>query len=229
MVPNLIVSIAGLPKAGKTHLALTFPAPMVVFSFDLGFEIVRAKFAGKEINVKTYSIPILESSHPKPYAQPIWQEFVKDYKKAIWDKEIKTVVVDPATTVWELDRHAYTEELGQKQLLPVQYSEPNARMSALLTEPRISGVNLVLTHYLRDIYVNDKATGELELDGFKRTEGLVDLVLHLQREQRPAKGGGKENFIRTIVKDNRYDLALNGMDFENGSYDDLIALLGVGE
>ncbi len=222
MFPNITVSISGLPKSGKSHLALTFPDPIVVFSFDLGLEPLLKKFSKKNITVKAYPTPIIDTARPKPYAKEIWEQFNKDYKQVIWDKEVKTVILDPATTIWEIVRHSWTEELGQKQLMPVQYSEPNARMSALLTEPRISGVNLVSIHYLKDVYVNDKATGELELDGFKRTEGMVDIVLLNQRQVRQ-----KKNVIVTTIKDHRFELSLNGMELETTTYDELVTLLGL--
>ena len=229
--PNLIVSIAGAPKSGKSHLALTFPDPMLVFSFDIGLEPVLVKFPDKAIEVKTYPIPIVDSVKPRPYAKEIYGQFTKDYKEAIEGGTWKTVVIDTATALYELGRHCRAEELGQENLLQFQYGEVYARLTAVILQPRLNGINLVLTHHLREKYVANEATGAMELDGFKRTEGLVDLVLETRREVRTVvkeNKKGRQNYIVTYIKDNRYDLDLNGEEVEMATYDDLLALLGVG-
>lgn len=228
--PNLIVSVSGAPKTGKTHISLSFPAPLLLFSFDIGYEPVLAKYEGKEIEVKTYPIPIIDSVKPTPYAREIYQQFTKDYKQAIEGTSYKTVVVDTATALYELGRHCRAEELRQENLLQFQYGEVYARLTAVITRARLAGVNLVLTHYMREKYVGNEGTGEMELDGFKRTEGLVDIVLETRRETRvkSGKGGGKDTIIVTRIKDNRYDLSLNEKELEMANYDDLLALLGVG-
>ena len=226
LVPNITVSIAGLPKTGKSHLALTFPEPIIVFSFDLGLEPVLAKFEGKKIGVKTYPIPIIDSIHPKPYAKPIWAQFTKDYKEAIWDKAVKTVVIDTGTALYELARHARTEELGQQQLLRHQYGEVYSRMSALYLEPRISGVNLVITHYTKDVYEDEKPTGEVALDGYKRTNGIADLVLTMARGQTRDKDGKPKTVALTTITDSRFGFELDGLILENTTYNELISLIG---
>jgi len=225
VVPNLIVSISGEPKSGKTHLALSFPKPLLVFSLDIGVERVLPHYQDELdlITVQTYPLPILDTVRPKPYAQPIWADITKDYREALESDKYETIVVDTATALWEVARHAYTEELKQKNLLPVQYGEVNARMSALLTQPRFSGKNLVLTHYLRDRYVNDANTGEQELDGYKRTEGLVDIVIRIER-----KKVGNKTIMRSVITDCGYDRDLCGHTADDMTYQDLLDVLGFG-
>jgi hypothetical protein len=225
MIPNLIVSLTGDPKTGKTHFALTYPEPLVVYSFDLGLDRVLPNFVGKNITVKKFPIPLVDSRRPKPYALEIWNRFYEEYKEDVESGEYATVVVDTGTALAELARHARTEELGQQSLLPVQYGEVNARLSAVLTAPRISGINLVATHHLKDVYVDDKATGEQTLDGYKRTEGLVDIVFTTKRVVRGA-GRDKKTVIELTIKDCGYDLSLCGQTLDNATYDDLIAMLG---
>lgn len=222
MIPNLIVSISGNPKSGKTHLALTFPDPLVIFSFDIGVERVLPHFEGKQIEVKTYPIPILDTTHPKPYAKELAAVISKDYKEAVSSGDYKTVALDTATALYHINCHSWAEELGQKQLLQFQYGEVYSRLSALYMQPRLSGVNLVLTHYLREAYRKNEPTGEMELDGYKRTEGLVDIVLLTERVPKP-KGGAS---IRTRIVDCGFDLELCGYECENMTYQTLVELLG---
>lgn len=225
--PNLVVSISGLPKSGKTHLALTFPDPLLLFSFDIGYEPVLAKFPNKAIEVKTYPIPIIDTVKPKPYAKEIYYQFTDDYHKAVSGGQYKTVVVDTATSLYELGRHCRAEELKQENLLQFQYGEVYARLTAVILQPRLLGVNLVLTHYLREKFVAGEPAGGLELDGFKRTEGLVDLVLEVREGTAQAKGK-KQNINITWIKNNRYDRDLNGQELTDATYQDLLAVLGVG-
>lgn len=225
MRPNIIVSVTGDPKTGKSHFSLTFPEPIVVYSLDMGLDRVLPHFKGKNITVKKYPLPLIDSVRPKAYALPIWNELYSEYKKDVENGEYATIVIDTATALAELARHARTEELGQQSLLPVQYGEVNARLSAVLTAPRISGTNLVVTHHLKDVYVDDKATGEQALDGYKRTEGLVDIVLTTKRVVRGV-GSKKQTVVETTIKDCGFDLELCGMTIDNATYEDIMMLLG---
>ena len=229
VTPNIICSIAGEPKTGKSHLALTFPAKLVVFSLDVGIDPVLAKFKGKDIEVKMYPLPIIDSVKGTGMGKEIlaiWRQMNDDIKAATEDPEVKSIVIDTATALYELARIARAAELGQENLLQFQYGDVYARMKAIIQRPRIAGQNLVLTHYLRDKYIKEQNTGEKELDGWRHTEGEVDLVLVTRRELKTEKGGKKKSIIVTTIKDNRYDLALNGVELEMATYDDLAALVG---
>jgi len=226
--PNLITNIEGKPKSGKTHLALTFPDPMIYFSFDIGLEPVLNKFKDKVVDVKTYPIPIVDSTKPKPYAQSIWSSFTKDYASAIDSTNYQTAVIDTGTILYMLARHARQEELKQPYMLPRDYGEIYARLIALVQRPRVGGMNLVITHWLRDRYVDDKNTGTSELDGWKGTIDYVDLSLRIRREIRDVMVDGKKarkNIIVTSIEDNRYEKDLNGMEFDDVTYEDLISLI----
>lgn len=225
--PNLIVAVSSPPKIGKTHFALTFPKPLKIFSFDLGFKPVLAKFEGQNIDVEEYPLPIIDTMRPKPYANAIWEKFKKDYQDAVGKYE--TLVVDTSTALYEICRHALRERLGQKEILQHQYGEVYANMSGIIMRPIVAGVNLVLTHHLKPIWVDDKDTGEYKLDGYTRTEGLVDVVLRMRREAKIIDGK-KRKVVITTITDTRYDdedLTLSGQELENATYNDLIAVLGL--
>ena len=61
LAPNILASISAKPKSGKTHLSFTFPEPIKVFSFDLGADYVRTKFPDKQIDIKSFVLPVIES------------------------------------------------------------------------------------------------------------------------------------------------------------------------
>ena len=54
----------------------------------------------------------------------------------------------------------------------------------------------------------------------------MDVVVNLEVRQRIRKGEN-ENYIVGIIKDCGFDYKLNGMEFENFTYDDLMLALGV--
>lgn len=237
ITPNICVSIVGNPKSGKTHFSLTFPEPIVVYSFDLrGVELIKHKFGDKAIDVKTFLPPITTTKVPDAKVQELWNKIQADYAETIGSGAYKTVVIDPATMLWEIIRHSFAVEEGKVVVgKPRNYGEPNARMTWIITSPLVSGMNVVVTNYMKDVYKDDMPTGEKALDGFKRTEGLVDVCLLTEMDKRPAsaqerKEGRKEISVpKATIYLCRFDPDLNGLELDRATYDDLIALLGVGE
>lgn len=225
LVPNILVSISGKPKAGKTFLSMSFPAPIKIYSFDLGATYVRTKFPDKEIDIKEFSLPVIESEDAQ-WAEPIWGELMKEYKTDIESGKYQTVVLDTATVVWQICHQAVTEEKNRKKILEIEYFKPNLLMSSFFTRARLGGVNLVTIQYLAPIYVKGENTGQFGVDGWKRTEGNVDLVLEMESKT-IGEGRAARTQMITLVKDNRFDRDLNGQIFVDTTYDELIALLGV--
>lgn len=219
IVPNLIVDVHAPPKTGKTHFMCTFPEPIVVFSFDLGIEPVLQKFKGKDIEVKEYPIPIQMTSKPKPYAKEIWDVFLAEYLEVIEVGKAKTLGIDTGTALYEICRIARSEELG-RSIVPYEYAEVYARMTGVILKPRLAGMNLVITHWMRDEYLDDKKTGRIELDGFRRIVDYVDVSLSMKRQRK-----GNVVSVATTIEDNRYVMNLNGQSVDNLTYDDLVALL----
>jgi len=128
----------------------------------------------------------------------VWQELVTDFVEACQDKDVATLVIDSATQLWTI---CHTSMLQEKQeiqlsngikpedpqfrerLQPVEF--PNERMRTLIYTARSYKKNLVLTHYPRNVYKErfdskgnlvSYKSDDIELDGFKDTVKLVDIV-----------------------------------------------------
>ncbi len=229
VIPNLLCSVSARPKRGKTHFSLTWPDPICVFAFDVkGVNEIVPKFPAKQIDVREYQIPIIDSDPPKPYAEAIWNRFNGEYREVCESGKYKTVVIDTATSLWTIIRHAVAEEVDAKRLIQRQYTLPNLRMNSVFSRAVIAGLNLVVIQYMKNKFVNEKDTGEEVLSGWKQTDGAVDVVLELDRLTRIVAGGKKETYIKAEIVDNRYDLALCGTELVNPTYDDLITVLGFG-
>ena len=226
IIPNLVVAVAAQPKTGKTHFGLTFPEPIVVYSFDIGIEPVLARFKDKKIEVRTYPIPIIDTLHPKPYAREIVSAFRKDFQSDS-SSGYKTLMIDTWTLLYQLYNHARAEELGQEQLLQFQYGEVYTRMDALILQARVLGINLVLTCYLKEKYLKNEATGELVPDGPSHTVGLADVILNMRKETKVFSATKRQTTFYAIIEDNRYDPDMDGLELTNPTYGDLISVLGV--
>ncbi len=228
--PAISVSISGEPKAGKTHLALTFPKPLVIVSLDLGAKMLINKppFEGQEITLREMPLPLFDSLDATGLGfSKFWQEVKNQIYADLDSCKFATVVIDTATALWEVIRYGYNEEEGKTigaSSKARNYGEPNARMYGVYTRAQLAGVNLVLIQYTKDKWENDANTGRRVMDGWNRTEGIVDINLLNRKELNP-KGKGSQ--FKTTIKDNRYDHTTEGTELTMTDYDELITVLGV--
>uniref|UniRef100_A0A6M3IQ34 Putative ATPase domain containing protein n=1 Tax=viral metagenome TaxID=1070528 RepID=A0A6M3IQ34_9ZZZZ len=229
-IPAILVSISGEPKSGKTHLALTFPKPLSIISLDLGAKALLANpfFKGQDITLREMPMPLFDSLDGVGLGfSNFWQEVKKQIYADIDGCKFQTIVIDTATALWEVIRYGFNEEEGKSigaSSKARNYGEPNARMYGIYTRAQVGGVNLVLTQYVKDKWEDDKNTGRRVLDGWNRTEGLVDINLLNKKEPNP-KGKGSQ--FRTTIKDNRFDHTTEGTELLMTDYDELITIMGL--
>ena len=239
----MITAIWGLEKSCKTTLGLTWPKPLKHFDFDLGYERASHRFKGQDIASSKHITPIQLGA--RLYGcKELWYKFITDYNKTLEDKSTATVMVDTATQLWEVCRMAYLQEKQENQapnerlrqsLIPVEYAEPNARMKSIIQAARQHDKHLVLIHYARDEYITrqdpdtgqlkDVRSGKLEIDGFKWTEGLVDLVVHTYIQRTLDKRGDTTGMAPWgVITLSGLDLGMVGQKFEAPNYDSFITL-----
>jgi len=226
----IIFTVIAPPKVGKTHFSMTLPERVIIYSFDLGAQIVRVRpeFKNKDIIIKEYPLPIMDSVQARGQQQEVkavWDKFNKDFQKDVSDPEVKTLVIDTGTHLYEIARIARAAELGQANILQHQYGEVYARIRALIQQARLMGKSLVITHHVRDEYVDDKKTGSLEMDGCKIIPGEVDVVMWLKKTEIKE---GKSKQIVTIgtITDSRWR-EIEGLEMEDPNYSDILAALGI--
>lgn len=237
MIPNLVISVSALPKAGKNHFAYTASDPIKVYCFNGGAEFVARKFPNKQIYVSNYVLPIIESEEQR-WALPVWEQFYAEYNKDIQEGKYVTYVFDTGTEVESFCRQATLEELQEvaemsnrtkKKLATNEYLARNLRMNALYARARNSGANLITLQYLKEQWVKEKGqeraepTGKLILDGWAQTEAQADINLELTVKDK----GGKPTTVARIVS-NRFDRDMNGQTLDDATFDEVVALL-IGE
>ena len=165
---RLVASVGGREKTGKTHVALTAPAPVILFNIDLGTEGVVGKFQegfdGQEAKkVYVYDVRFQRNStQTKDYA-PLWLD-LKAKLTSAWGLSGGTVVMDTASEAHELSRLAAFGKLTQ--VMPHHYGPVNAEWRELIRLAYDSKMNTILIHKMRPKYVNDVRTKEYEIKGF---------------------------------------------------------------
>ena len=203
--PRIIVSVSGLEKQGKSHFALTAPGPIAMFSTDIGEEGVVEKFEeSKDIWVKDVARIDEDAAEQAPAE---WDKFKNAYLDCLKGKEVRTIILDTATEIWELLRMARFGRLTR--VMPYQYGPVNAEYRAMIREAYKWDKNLILLHKMKAQYINDKRTGEWERAGFGDTGFLVQVNAQVYRYS--PDDGGEFCFW---VKDCRQNPDLAGEVFE---------------
>ena len=247
---NIICAICGDEGTGKTTMAITFPKPLRHFDVDVGGfrrAIWRLEKAGEAegIESKGYPRPIqmgklmgTQGSPSTRIAVPkkvegmkeLWQQIVTDFVAACMDAEVKTIVIDSATLLWNICHSSHLEELQERQLArhkaknpnrpfdendyrerlqPMEYGPANDRMRTILHTARSYQKNLVLAHYPTDEYgmipdskgtMVEGKTGKRIIDGFKETKKLVDLVVWTSIKETTNAGVTEKQPVCKITK-----------------------------
>ncbi len=233
-IPNINVAIVGDPKTLKSSLALTFPKDIAIFAFDKA-GVIRALrhvrlHVDPEIDDKIqlfeYGVPLMKTAQDKfKWARERWTKFFeKDLPEAAESGAFKTIMIDTGTMMYDMCRMAYREEQGFEKVNQRNYEEIYARMSGVLMLPQYYEVNMVSTYYLKDEWKGGSSTGEEILDGYKKTGGLVDIVLQTKIKQEIIEGK-LENIPVAVINECGYDYHLNGVELTNPTYDDIINLM----
>lgn len=202
---RLIVSVEGMDKQGKTHFALTAPAPLVFFNFDIGLEGVLHKHLGngRDIYVQDVRLPAVKDTGDYNYLSAL-ETFKRAYVDTMAMPEVQSIVIDTATELWELMRMARFGKLTQ--VMPHHYGPVNAEYREILRMAYDSDKNLILVHKVKAEYVNDKNTGNMVRSGFKDTGFMVQVNALSYRDE--------DDAFHLEVLNCRHNPQARGMDLE---------------
>jgi len=161
----------------------------------------------------------------------LWQMFINDFVY-VCGSLVATLNFDSSTLLWSIAHNTRLQELQEIQeykwksdsktktipfpedeyrerLQPIEYGQPNDRMTTLLQTSRSFRKNLVLTHYPTDEYgqvpdgkggLTDGKTGKQVIDGFKHTGKLSDLIVWTEIKESVSEGVKKKRPIARITK-----------------------------
>jgi len=177
---RLIVTVDGEEKTGKTHFALTAPGPIALINLDIGDEGVAEKFVveGKKIAKNDYLLPHGRTASQED-AIALWEKLKSDYYKALENSVIRSIVIDTGTDAWALDRLA---RFGQLSKVPAyKYDEINVEFKEMIKRAYAHDKNVILTHQLKDEYVDNQRTGGRIRSGFSKIGYLSQVTVRTVR------------------------------------------------
>ena len=242
----MIISIEGEEATGKTTIAYSAPLPIVGISFDLGIEraLYGAKFnelfKGVDIQVVPYTDtktgipanltgiiifelpqPIQLDSRVRVGCVELWDRTLKLVSSALTSQHVATVVVDTMTIARRARADAYLQELGRKQLLPVEWGIPNDSIRRIYTLAAGTHKHLAAVHHLTDQYVDvpdghggtkSITTGVRIFEGLSNTYRFVDVAVRNVK---------KKGQVSSHVLKCGYNLSLEDIETPNMTWDKL--------
>lgn len=149
---SIIWSSQGAAGSGKTHFALTAPAPIAYFLFDPG----GLKGLKGHDEFKTKDIKVIDLSRMLNFGRIDRMERVQRGVEAIgmfdeaWPiamRNARTVVIDKEDAYWEALRYAHNEVDSPD---PKSFGELNLQYQGLVAEAEEHGVNLGLLRGLKE-------------------------------------------------------------------------------
>ena len=178
--------IYGETSTGKTTLALSAPGPIALFTANEKIDGIVQPFAReKEVRIFNFG---LDAKDPAKSAKSLWPVF----KAAIADAQTwaRTIVIDTDSEAYELVRYAVFGKL--LQVKPYHYEKVNTAWKAVLNPFRglNKTCNLVAVSKIKEVYKNDKGTGEMVPSGQKDMRFMADVVVRTRRGKRTKKGAG---------------------------------------
>lgn len=186
----------------------------------------------------------------------LWQNIITDYVYSI-QQDIASIVPDSATKLWNIAHNARLQELQEIQeykwksdsktknlpfpddeyrerLQPIEYGQPNDRMSTFMDTGKSFRKNIVLTHYPTDEYgmvsdgkggLQEGRTGKLVIDGFKHTAKECSLIVWTKVKESMQGNVKVKTPIATITKCGIEGMGLDAVGREiTASFDGIISL-----
>jgi hypothetical protein len=212
---RLILSIEGAEKQGKTHLALSActQGKTAFLNFDVGDEGVIHKFEGNDIVTARFdSAPSLlaqRKGESNKFFMEAWQKVRESYEAAIRDEDVKVVIMDTESELYEAIRLGYFGKL--QGVLPRYYGDIYAELRKMYRDAyERTDLNLIVTRKLKSEYVNDSRTGKQIPAGFADVAYLTQMNVRVWRDDsgEPA----------LTIDSCRQDSSLAGMELAGEEY-----------
>jgi hypothetical protein len=166
----IFVAIGGEAGLGKTHFCNTFPNPVFADTEDRA-QIVMKKF-GNKFRKSTKDISDIRNT-----ISIMSQYIVKEQEASKF-----TFVLDSASDFQQMAESEWLKEAKKDKVFPlVLWSKVFDKMDQVFNILRKLGFNAIFTQQMKEIYRNEKATGEFEMAGYKKIPYRVDVRLQLRK------------------------------------------------
>ncbi|RPI88729.1 MAG: hypothetical protein EHM41_00200 [Chloroflexi bacterium] len=197
-ITGLFVTTMGHTDMGKTTFGLTAPGPMLIFDGDKGLKGVVEKFIAEGKEIHRYSINMPELPETKTIvvddkktknliaidqeslkaAQDEWTKLQKATDAGLEDSSIRTLFYDTGSILWELFR---LSKFGKTLQVPASaYSAINPEFTQFLNKLKKATEekrkNIIISHKMRSVYIEDKKTSRYEMAGFGGLDYISDII-----------------------------------------------------
>jgi hypothetical protein len=164
-IDTISMEIASTAGLGKTHTAMTAPNPALGDTENKGFRVAR-KF------------------HNKNYLKlHTWEDILMFASHCIEAEDIDTVILDSSADLIPMaEAHYLQDPDGRGKYQGAKwYSNVNSRVNNLINSLRESGMNVIFTSRMKDLYENDVMTKKDALvRGWKEAFYKFDIQVVLQ-------------------------------------------------
>ena len=213
---SYVYCIWGPVYSRKSTIAISIAGKKYVFDMERGMHRAQVTVPDEEpLEIWQPNVDISVLTHFKGDRvlgkKEAWQVFTTAYVTALQRDDIDVIIFDTAKEVWTNCHQSVLQEKQdmqwedavahnpnitedkiewRKQLIQVEFTMPNERMSALINLARSFGKDLVLINHEREIFgptivqgkIEHLPTGKFELDGFKHTLELADWAFLTTKE-----------------------------------------------
>lgn len=243
-----VVTIYGVEGSIKSTIAITWPGSKAFYDLEGGghrawgfTDMVKSG----EITIRDFDLPhksLTERNQKLSGYEKAWTDFTAQLLEDF--ANFDNVIWDTGTLVWALDRDCMLEQVQRekptrKNLIQIEYAEPNRRINELYNLSRAFQTNLIVTHHETDEYMNQLdpngkiivdennipvsyTTGKKVPDGFKHTKDLSDWVIHTHELVADTDGAFTP---RATVDKSAYGFHHKGTVIDWPCYDKLDALV----
>ena len=212
---RLIVDIGGEhsgEKQGKTHFALTAPAPIAYFNVDDRSEGVIDKFCDEK-KIYRYDYHDMPRENKEHYEMR-WEKFLKDFDEAVSSDEIRTIVWDTESEIWEMRRLA---AFGRAASIPTAFVPLNKDMRGFFNRVNETDKNFITITRAKKKYVGKLVPtrdgvkevstwdGSYELSGWSEVPGKVQVNTRIHYDM------GESEFVLRVLNCG-LDMGLSGTE-----------------
>jgi hypothetical protein len=168
----IVVGIGGPAGFGKTHFINTFPNP-VIGDTEGRAQIVMKKFKGARHRKVTKDMKTIRQTI-SVIAKNLCQD---SSQRSNW-----TYALDSASDWQQMAELEYLTEAKKEKVYPlVLWAKVYEKMDQVFDKVRELGLNMIVTQQVKEIYRNEKPTGEFAPAGYKKIPYRVDVHLLLRK------------------------------------------------
>jgi hypothetical protein len=169
----IIIGIAAPAGFGKTHFINTCPGP-VIGDTEGRAHIVMKKFTnGKRFRKTTKDMATIRNT----ITMMVKQVCPDESQRNQW-----TYALDSGSDWQQMAELEYLTEAKKDKVYPlVLWAKVYEKMDAVFDKVREFGFNMVITQQMKEVYKNDKPSGEFAPAGYKKVPYRVDVHLQLRK------------------------------------------------